>query len=67
MITNDNIENSVQDAMDRRAERMEIAADRVLRELALIGFANMGIAGATPNSSRANPPSRSLSLRPWRL
>jgi hypothetical protein len=42
MITNDNIENSVQDAMDRRAERTQITAERVLSELALIGFANMG-------------------------
>jgi phage terminase small subunit len=41
MMTNADIEKSIQDAMDERDERTQISADRVLRELALIGFANM--------------------------
>jgi phage terminase small subunit len=28
--------------MDRRAERLEISADKVLQEIAVLGFANMG-------------------------
>lgn len=41
MITNDNIRKNIQKAMDERAERTGITADRVLEELALIGFANI--------------------------
>jgi phage terminase small subunit len=41
MITDDNIQNSIQAAMDARSERIRITADRVLEELALIGFANI--------------------------
>jgi phage terminase small subunit len=41
MITDDNIQNAIQLAMDERSQRTRITADRVLEELALIGFANM--------------------------
>jgi phage terminase small subunit len=41
MITNDNIKKNIQEAMDARAERTGITADRVLQELSLIGFANI--------------------------
>lgn len=35
------IQTAIQKAMDKRAQRTEITADRVLQELAKIGFANM--------------------------
>lgn len=41
MLTNVDIQTQIQAAMDRRAERIGITADRVLNELALLGFANM--------------------------
>ncbi len=33
--------NAVQKAMDKRAAKLELTADRVLRELSLMGYANM--------------------------
>jgi phage terminase small subunit len=41
MMTNADIRKNIGVAMERRAERTGITADRVLRELALIGFANI--------------------------
>jgi phage terminase small subunit len=36
------VKRAIKQAMDRRARRLEIDADRVLEELAAIGFASMG-------------------------
>lgn len=41
MITDDNIQNAIRLGMDERSERTRITADRVLEELAAIGFANI--------------------------
>jgi len=41
LLTNVDIQNEIQEAMDRRAEKVGITAERVLNELALLGFANM--------------------------
>ncbi len=41
LLTNVDLQAAIQDAMDRRASRLEITADQVLKELALIGFSNM--------------------------
>jgi phage terminase small subunit len=35
------VQTAIQDAMDNRAEKLGISAERVLNELALLGFANM--------------------------
>jgi phage terminase small subunit len=41
LLANVSVRAAVDEAMAERAERTEITADKVLRELALIGFANM--------------------------
>lgn len=41
LITKNNVSSRLQELMDARAERTEITADKVLKELALIGFSNM--------------------------
>ncbi|WP_213469940.1 terminase small subunit, partial [Paenibacillus dendritiformis] len=40
-LTKPDIQKAIQEAMDARAKRTEITADRVLQELAKIGFANI--------------------------
>ena len=42
LLTNVDIEKFIQSEMDKRAERTGITMDRVLQELATIGFASMG-------------------------
>jgi len=42
LLANVRIASEIQKAMDARAKRCEITADRVLREIALLGFSNMG-------------------------
>jgi phage terminase small subunit len=42
LLTNVDIEKFIQNAMDRRSERTGITADRVLQDLAAIGFASIG-------------------------
>ncbi len=41
LLRNDKVKNALQAARNARAERTEITADKVLKELALIGFSNM--------------------------
>lgn len=41
LITKNNVSAYIQELMSARAERTEITADKVLKELALIGFSNM--------------------------
>jgi phage terminase small subunit len=41
LLSNAKVQAAIQEAMDKRATRTEITADRVLQELAKIGFANM--------------------------
>lgn len=42
LLTNVDVQAAIQQARDERAKRTEITADRVLKELAHIGFANLG-------------------------
>lgn len=42
MLTDDNVAAAIAEAKAKRSERTEITQDMVLRELALIGFANAG-------------------------
>ncbi len=42
LLKNVEVQKKIQAAMDRRAERTGITAERVFRELAAIGFSNMG-------------------------
>jgi phage terminase small subunit len=42
LLTNVNVAAEIQKGMDRRAKRLEISADRVLQEIAVLAFANMG-------------------------
>jgi len=41
MITNDNLQVEIQKLMKKRAERTKITQDRVLKELAYLGFSNI--------------------------
>lgn len=40
-LTKPNIQEAIQEAMDKRSQRTEVTQDNVLRELSLIGFSNM--------------------------
>ncbi len=42
LLSNVMVSGAIEEAMGRRADRTDITADRVLEELALIGFADMG-------------------------
>lgn len=41
LLTNDNVQAAIQDAVQRRIERTEITADKVLKEYARLGFSRM--------------------------
>ena len=42
LLRNVKVAAEIQRAMDRRAKRLELSGDKVLQEIALLGFANMG-------------------------
>lgn len=42
LLANASIAQAVQAAMEKRSERTEITSDRILQELAILGFADMG-------------------------
>lgn len=42
LLTHVDVQAAIQQAQDERAKRTEITADRVLQELARVGFANLG-------------------------